>query len=98
MTDNKDRQTELVSGFDTAADDRDAALARLVTQAANRARANKARRAIELYSATMEERDDALTDLLTDLHHYCHIHELDLGSALERAGRHYDAEREGDDS
>lgn len=52
----------------------------------------------------MEYRDPdaeaALTDLLTNTLHYCHIHAIDFAVALERAQRHFAFERQldkGDD-
>jgi hypothetical protein len=63
----------------------------------NQDRAERAVRVLNAYG-TVEgpERDDLLTDLLTDLQHYCQSHDLDWTSALELAARHFEAERAGE--
>jgi hypothetical protein len=49
----------------------------------------------------MEYRDPddeaALSDLLTDAMHYCHIHGKDFALALRRAERHFAFERQADE-
>ena len=55
-------------------------------------------RAGRIESTLMEYRDPdheaALTDLLTDALHYCHIHTIDFALAMERAERHFAFERQ----
>lgn len=59
----------------------------------NQERAERAGRALDLYSVETVERDDALTDLLTDLQHYCHSQNMDWEGALEVAEMHFRSEQ-----
>jgi hypothetical protein len=54
---------------------------------------------IELTLMEYRDPDDeaALSDLLTDAMHYCHIHGKDFALALRRAERHFAFERQADE-
>jgi len=46
--------------------------------------------------AAVPDRDDRLTDLLTDLRHYCHRRDMDWNGALEIVAMHFKDERAGE--
>ena len=63
----------------------------------NRDRAARAERALTAYGmAAVPDRDDRLTDLLTDLRHYCHRRDMDWNGALEIVAMHFKDERAGE--
>ena len=68
------------------------------SQEANRARSGRAERVIRHYSRTSGYSGEAdyeadITDLLTDLQHFCAGTGLDFDELVERSRRHYRAEK-----
>jgi hypothetical protein len=62
----------------------------------NEERAARAERALTAYGTAADpDRDDVLTDLLTDLRHYCQQHHMDWDGALEIVAMHFKDERAG---
>jgi hypothetical protein len=63
----------------------------------NEERAARAEQALTAYSeGDALERDDVLSDLLTDLRHYCQQRDMDWDGALEIAAMHFQDERAGE--
>lgn len=68
-----------------------------IRSAENKKRAARARKAFTAYKATLrgveyETKETILTDLLTDLLHFCDAEKLDLIDRLRVAAMHYTAE------
>ena len=59
----------------------------------NDRRSVRANTALEAYiEATGTDHDDALTDLIADLLHWCDRNQFDFDACLEQARRHYAGE------
>ena len=63
----------------------------------NQERAERAARALNAYgTAEGPQQEDRLTDLLTDLRHYCQHRDMDWDGALEIAATHFTEEQPGE--
>lgn len=61
----------------------------------NTDRAEHARQTVEFYDATTQgpaESPDNITDLLTDLRHYCHREKFNFDELIQSSDMHFDAE------
>jgi len=65
----------------------------------NDSRAAWAGQVIDLFALTTgTDKEDALSDLLADLMHWCDRHQVSFDGELVRAREHYEAETLGEDS
>lgn len=65
----------------------------MILKPANQKRAEYAAAALAEYERIKEyveeDMESIVDDLLTDLHHFCDLHNIDFDGALNRAGSHY---------
>ena len=58
----------------------------------NLQRCQRARAALDPYRADEPNRDSNVIDLLTDLRHYCDLHDFDIESFIHTSEMHHAAE------
>ena len=71
----------------------------MISEPTNEERADRIGCVMQSYCLALEERDfnndqDDITDLLTDLMHFCQLNEYDFEESLRMARIHYEAEKE----
>lgn len=69
-----------------------------MTEPTTTERANRARRALKIYGYKKtdhpDDRQDTITDLITDLMHFANVEGYDFATSLRRAEIHFDAENQ----